>query len=314
MEKEILLKKQFVWGDEQWHIPALHLQEEEFVLDFCIALEESRVRNYFQKQREEARQSGKPDYEERCRRRRENPLTLLVQPSLILHGEAIRRERGQGSAYISEHISGEDGWEDPDAKKLLEHYGLDLEKAWLIQRCHFPWKGGEKEIPSVFLHLERGRSDFPILRFQTPEAGESLCFTHPIHGQHHRLTVRESKACQLPEEHLAGEDFVFPRHCMLMSYTIQPELSSEAHALKDCAKGDSPRPKASSSPSEPVLSMGAVAMVRREAEARYEENGERLEVHTICSSLHFDALKEPVEWQLIIREKLLPDLDLKLME
>ena len=42
-------------------------------------------------------------------------------------------------------------------------------------------------------------------------------------------------------------------------------------------------------------------------------DGSEAQVHAIASSMHFEPLTEPVEWNLIVREKLLPDLSIALI-
>lgn len=42
-------------------------------------------------------------------------------------------------------------------------------------------------------------------------------------------------------------------------------------------------------------------------------DGEAVRPHAACSSMHFDAVTDPVEWSLSVREKLMDDVDVTLI-
>lgn len=85
---------------------------------------------------------------------------------LELNGELIRYKRGRGGVWIPEELSGNDSWMDRDEKSILEHYGLDMSKAWVIRRLSFPWEGRRKvDLQTLILKLEREKSDFIATRF-----------------------------------------------------------------------------------------------------------------------------------------------------
>lgn len=315
--KEISINKQFAWGGEVWHVPAVYLFSGGLVADFCVAVDLERIKAYFQKAKAMEEQGYRPSYEERLLLRREDPVNINFYVKLALNGEEIRNARGSGQTYLSAAITGDDSWEDREGKQVLEHYGLDLNRAWVIRRCTFPWEGRRKdvEIKSLRLYLERGKTDLPGIRFTTPGIGESASFTHPLTGVEHTLTVREVKAQELDKERFQDKEFDFPNHFTAMTYTIHPDLPNDAFMLKDCDNGDSPRRKQSDPHGRFAMSVGAIAMIRSKdgpAEVFYVGD-DPLKPHVICSSLHFDPASGPVEWQLVFREKLMEDVNVDLI-
>ena len=42
-------------------------------------------------------------------------------------------------------------------------------------------------------------------------------------------------------------------------------------------------------------------------------DGEAVRPHAACSSMHFDEVLDPIEWNLSVREKLMNDVDVQLI-
>ena len=85
--------------------------------------------------------------------------------------------------------------------------------------------------------------------------------------------------------------------------------------MKDCDGGDHPRPKNPNPHGRMSMSVGVVAMVRSAdgPTSVFLADGSEAQVHAIASSMHFEPLTKPVEWHLIVREKLLDDMDIALI-
>ncbi|MBR5508677.1 MAG: hypothetical protein IKV59_01340 [Lachnospiraceae bacterium] len=315
--KEITLNKQVVWGDEIWHIPAAYQFSRGFVLDFCIQINTERVKIFFHKYKHLEEQGVRLSEEDERKIRNESPTEVDFRPKLEINGETVRNSNGQGQAWISSDIIGDDTWEDQCGRWILEHYGLDTTKAWVIRRCSFVWEERRKiEIESMLLSLERDKTDIPGIRFQTPAVGESVHFVHPISGKEHLLTVQEYEIQEMNEKRFPDNEFEFPKHFAAMTYTIVPELARDAFMLKDCNSGDSPRLKNPAEQGCSAMSVGAIAMIRSSDGPTqvYYVNGEAATPHVICSSLHFEAIQEPIEWQLIFREKMMEDMEVTLVK
>ena len=314
--QEITLGKEFDWGDEHWLIPAIYLCSGGVVVDFCIRLDDGRVRDYFRKATEREANGIHPSYEERILFERENPVNIGFRVHLELNGEIIREKQGRHGTWVPEDLVSENFWMENDEKWILEHYGLDLSKAWGIRRITFPWKGRRKgELQSLQLKLEREKCSFIATRFVTPDMGNSISFTHPITGVEHTLTVREIEDKTMDTSVFHDQNLEYPSHFMAMTYILDPDLPRDAFSVKDCDGGDHPRPKNPDPHGRMAMSVGVVAMMRSAdgPTSVFLADGSEAQVHAIASSMHFEPLTKPVEWHMIVREKLLADVDVKLI-
>ena len=314
--QEITLGKEFDWGDEHWHVPAVYLCSGGVVADFCICLDDERVADACFKAAQRETCNTCPTYEERVVWERENPFNIDFRAEIELNGEVIRRKRGRGGVWIPEELTGDDARSNNEEKWILEHYGLDLTKAWVIRRLTFPWKGRRKvELQTLRLKLEREKSDFITARFVTPDVGGSVRFTHPISGVEHTLTVRELEAKTMDTSVFHDQNLEYPSHFTAMSYILDPDLPNDAFQLKDCDDGDNPRPKNPDPHGRMSMSVGVFAMVRSAdgTTSVFLADGSEAKVHAIASSMHFEPLTKPVEWHLIVREKLLDDMTVDLI-
>lgn len=314
--KEIILNKQFMWGDEIWHIPSAYQFSGGIVVDFCVQINAERVKEFFNKYKHLEEQCVRLSEEDELKIRNESPTEIGFRPKLTINGELLRNSSGQGQTWISTDIVGDDSWEDNCGRWVLEHYGFDTSKAWIIRRCSFLWKERSNiEIVSMALSMERNKTDIPGVCFQTPAVGESINFAHPVTGTEHILTVQEFEMQEMDENRFHDKELEFPRHLAAMTYTIVPELTRDAFRLKDCDSGDNPRPKNPEERGHLAMSVGAIAVIRSKDGPTqvYYVNGEATKPHVICSSLHFEPIQEAIEWQLIFREKLMEDIEVTLI-
>ena len=314
--QEIAIGKEFDWGDEHWLIPAIYLCSGGVVVDFCIRLDDAKVVDFFRKATEREANNIRPTYEERMVFETENTVNIGFHVKLELNGEIIKEKQGCHGTWVPEDLVSENFWMENDEKWILEHYGLDLSKAWVIRRITFSWKERRKaELQSLQLKLEREKSSFIAARFATPDVGNSVSFTHPITGAEHTLTVREIEYKTMDTSIFHDQNLEYPSHFMAMTYILDPDLPRDAFMVKDCDGGDNPRPKNPDPHGRMAMSVGVVAMVRSAdgPTSVFLPDGSEAQVHAIASSMHFEPLAKPVEWHMIIREKMLPDLDVTLM-
>lgn len=314
--EEISINKQFFWGDELWHVPAAYLFRDGIVVDFCIQLNEERLKAFFNNYRELEEQGIQLSEAEQFKINLENPTNIDFNPKIVMNGESLCRSYGCGQTWIPSSILGDDSWEDRYGGWVLEHYGLDCTKAWLINRFSFERSGRRKaDIQSLELCLERDKVNIPGIIFETPAVGESINFVHPITGVEHLLTIQEFEMEKMAENRFHDDTLEFPRHLAAMTYTIYPDLANDTFVLKDCDNGDSPRSKNPNERGHYAMSVGAIAVIRSNNDPSqvYYVNGEEVKPHVICSSLHFEPIQNPVEWRLIFHEKLMEDIEVELV-
>lgn len=98
---------------------------------------------------------------------------------------------------------------------------------------------------------------------------------------------------------------VYPTHCAVFTYQIDPNLPEWAFRVQDCSSGDQPRPKETNTQGDGPV--GVFAISARSSPVAF--TGSR----TACSSLYFER-PEAVQWRLVFRQKLAEDIDIDLTE
>jgi len=313
--KEIPVSKEFEWDGQRWIIPAIYACGKGLVMDICMEAEPNGIRAFIEKwdllREDEHRYSN----EEIRRMEQEHPLNIDFRPHVILNGKHLRNEHGCGVSWIPASCLAEGVQSERDSLRVLEHYGLDTSKGWMIRRCSFAWATAKKPaIKSLSLTLERELTDIPGIRFAAPSVGESISFTHPVTGTEHTLTVHEYEQNELNTQHFSDTGMEYPTHHHAMSYSLSPDLPNRSFMLRDTAEGDNPRiktPKSSEivdTPFGPAASIGIIGGADGPT-AIIVANRPQPKMHTACSSLHFEPVDE-VEWQITFREKLVEDISI----
>ena len=311
--KEVAVDKQFAWGEETWHIPAVYLCREGFVIDFCIEVEPERIRQFIEKW--DLLNVCEDEFTETQRAQvlSENPLVIGFNAAAKMDGTQIRQQHGCAVSWIPESCLSEDFRNENEARRVLEHYGCDLTRGWSIHRMSFPWPDKRpRSIKSLNLTLEREMTDIFGAVFGVPAAGESVALTNPVTGQEHILTVHEREPHKMDQSIFHDDSMEYPTHCVGLTYTIFPELQD--FYLRDCDNGDSSRMK-HPNPGGPI-SMGAVGvigMIKSDSHHTYlHPDGTPAKACAFCSSLHFEPVKK-LELNIVFREKRIPDIEVRLI-
>lgn len=284
--EEITIGRQFCWDDEVWHIPAVYACGKGLVVDYCIEIEP------------------------------ENPMNVDFRAVVVLNGREMQPECGAGLSWIPEKCLPEGMENSPEAKRLMEHYGLEAARGWTFQRESFPWAARRKsEIKSLRLKLERQMTVSPGPHFKNPSVGDVIPFTHPVTGAEYKLTVREYEQQELPAEAFGQAEYEFPTHHMAMVYTLEPELSDRNFQVRDCLENEEPKrkPKKFFEPQAgyDAFSVSIIGGADGPTEIMVAKRGEPAG-HAALSALHFEPT-EDVEWKIVFREKLKDDLEVDLI-
>lgn len=308
--EELRLDRQFPWGEELWHVPAVYLCGKGLVAEFCIEIDPARVRAYLDKWAFSGEDGVDLTREQREARDRENPMNVDFRPVLVLNGAEVRARGGSGSSWAPESLLPEGTENSRGDTRILEHYGLDKARAWSFFRWSFPWPGKRKpKLASLGLKLSRDLSDLDGIRFKDPAAGDVFTLTHPVSGVEHRLTVLSVEPQELGTG--LGGEYETPTHCQILSCTLEPDLPHNRFQVRDVLENEAPRPKkrdsnGSGSSSAAIIGGmdGPIAVVV----ARPRSDGPS---HTAMSALRFEPA-QAVEWKVVFREKLLPDIEVEL--
>lgn len=297
---EIPVGKVFTWDDELWHIPAVYACTSGLVVDYCVEVPLEKVRAYSEKwgdtehlTKEQIRQMMQ-----------ENPFGCFVESEIVVNGRTLNEETGNDQ-YWDPTLAESDVVND-EAKWVLEHYGLDAEKAWRFHRVAYPWATRRKpKITELCVTLTARPTYLLATKIHTPKAGETLSFTHPLTGDSYALTVEEVEQTNLDAHIFSDDTMEYPTHFTQMVYTLNPPIESKRFQIEDRSDGDAPRAKAHKacdffSPTATSCAMicGIDAGVRSPAGDAPEK-----QYYAVCSSLHFEPVDD-VEWCIGFREDL----------
>lgn len=300
--REVPINKTFSWGKQTWYLPAVYLCEKGLVMDLCVRGDIGEVKAFIEKWLPYELHPDRMSEELRELSQRENPLRADVRAALRCNGTLLRESRAQGNGWFPDSCAW-DGWKNSAAaRRLLEHYGLNKESPWSFTRIYFPWEGqeGPQELRELSLCLEARPVSFTAGRFEGAKEGREESFHHPLSGKVHALTVIETEKQELPET--AREGCEYPRTYLAMHYTVTPDLPREALRVLDRSQGDKVRKQTDDGPVA-VLSSAVGPIVRM---------GKEHEPRTAISSLYFE-LPEDLEWRIVLREKLLEDMEIRIL-
>ena len=310
--REIPLNKTFAWGDEIWHIPSAYLCSGGVVVDFFAEIDPEKF-IAFRKEAETAFQNGRPTEEDEEQFLRMNPSSINFHPTIVVNGIELMNKRGHGDAWYPESCRDEGTEEDVRAKYLVEQYGFDLSKIWIIRRCTFPSETKISDISSLTLKMVRSPETFSGIHFKDPKVGDVFDFTHPVYGTEHTLTVVEYKAEEMDQSKFASDEFMFPTHMTAMQYTLTPDLPREEVSVRECGNGDSPRRRETApKPGCDFCSAIGIICSADGPTAVMVGTPQEAKVHSACSGLYFEK-QESVEWRMSFRVKMVDDAEIRLI-
>lgn len=314
--QEIPVHKTFAWGGKTWYIPAVYACGKGLVVDLCVEIDPGELGAFQEKWAwTEGDRPLTPEDEER--RDAENPMNVDYRPKVTVNGRALGGRSGCGSGWVPMYLRPEDcrgayNQQDWECLWLMEHYGLDPEKAWIFWRDSFPWATKAKPaVKTITLSLEGEPAAVPGPRFTVSGAGDSVDFTNPITGQSHTLRVVAYEAQEVDMSDLPdSEGWDYPTHCTFMTYTVEPELPREALSVQDVEHGDRPRPKpldaiggadGSAACSIGIIggSDGPTSILVACGTGWLDSDPPQL--RSACSALRF-APPESVQWRTVFRE------------
>ena len=311
--KEIQLNKEFVWGNEKWHVPAIYICAKGMVVDFCIEVDVDSVKKFINKWNLYEQNSEGYENEELEQIEDEHPLNIEFQSEICMNGNTISYRQGCAVYWMPETCM-PDGLEtESEAKSILEYYGYDLDKAWAVHRISYPWEDKKpRTVKTLELRLERKKVKVPGRTFVVPETGCAFEFVNPVTAMEHTFTVCGYEEREMDPARFQDENMEWPTHCSIMTYTIFPEI--EDFYLKDSCQGDSPRQKQISKHGAMASSVGIIGLEARGKSGTeyYHPDGSLAKIRVSCSSMYFEK-PEKIEWNITFREKRVSDIEVQLI-
>lgn len=314
--KEIKIEKRFVWGEENWYVPSVYVCGKGLVVDFCTEVAPERVQAFIDKWHPDEIDS-QLTREKRNQMNLENPLRVEFRPHIEVNARVLRHKSGCSVSWIPASCLSEGVQSELEAKAVLAHYGLDEKKAWVFHRCSFPWVTVKKpSIKTIRARLERMPEEIGGPHFINPKVGEKISFAHPITGVGHTLTVQGYERQTISLGKMEREEYELPTHCIYMSYALEPDLTDRSFRIQDCIDSDQPLPKLREENQEETSTartIGIIGGADGPTVIFAFGKSERKNAHVAVSSLHFEEQNE-VKWRMTFHEKMMPDMDIILLE
>ena len=292
---ELRLDRRFTWAGREWCVPAVYSCAKGLVMDVAMSAPVEDVLAFMARWAPQ----GKARYSDfskadRMRIEYEHPLSLDFSASVTVNGRVLDSEGASGWGWAPI-----EGWENREAQRAVEHYGLDPGRCWQFSRIRFPWKR-RMEIKSLDAVFTPERVDVPGECFTVSRAGEEVQLVSPVDGEQYTLTVCEYSAART--KFRDDSEWEFPEQYVTLEYTLTPELDRDDFQLTDVSEGDRPRLRRSSAGFGPTASASALIAVISGGDGR----------HAASSSLYFEAPQQ-IEWLPVFREYPCEALELKLM-
>ena len=222
--KEMALNRTFRWNGENWCVPAIYLCENGIVVDSYLEVSGAQISAFMDKWSKKTNLS----IEQQMMRTLDNPLSVEATGALSVNGKPTPLRKSY-TLYWNPEM--ENGWHQ---RRVLEHYGLDMEKGYLIRRECFLRKGKNPPIRNMELCLSAAPVQVPGDRFIAPKAGESVKFTHPTTGLPHELTVIAQTREALDPNFLSNHPCCYTR----LTFSLMPPINADLFRVVDCDPGD----------------------------------------------------------------------------
>lgn len=313
--KEIKMGKHFVWGDENWYVPAVYVCTKGLVMDFCVEVAPERVRAFMEKW--QLPQLGEEQISQQMQEQmdRENPLNIEFRPYVTVNGKPLTASTGCSVCWIPTSCLPEGERCETEAEACLAHYGLNEGMAWVFHRWSFPWGSIRKpNLQSLQLKLERERTALEGIHFCTLRAGEKIRFAHPASGVEYTLTVLSVEPQSIDLKARLHGQYELPTHCTAMTYKLEPELPESSFRVQDFRQSDSPRRRLPRNDEKTGNGASAIGIIGgADGPTAVVVSGKGVpDSHTAVSSLHFEPQTE-VEWRMVFYEKLMEDKEVILL-
>lgn len=284
---EYPLDKQYFWDDQIVWVPSLYVGEQGMIVDFCTEVAPERIQAHLNRWMPRF-QAGTPlTRAEEQQQMRENPLTGDTVFRIFVGGTELQQKNGSQSSWIPPELYEESI--DPEDRQILEHYDLNPHRGWILWRNTYPWpKDRPRPVGPVLLSMEQEPQPFPVLTLDNPRPGETYPIRNPVTGSTYAFRVIDCRAEELEDED--SEELTFPRHCTVLTYGVEPELSPEQLRVQDLCRADSPRYK------DPARNQDCMGIAFVCGTRSREESG-----RTAASSLHFEP--EAAQWEVAFRQQ-----------
>ena len=130
--------------------------------------------------------------------------------------------------------------EDYQAKKLMEHYGLDLNTGWVIFRMCFKSEFLSFYDQELTLMLEAPDEPVPGPTLKIEEAGQLIVFQNPLTKKAEMITVTVLENGVIEHPFKKPGPVKYPANYVILHYRFHPEKKDQQYCLMDTRLTDAP--------------------------------------------------------------------------
>lgn len=229
----------FTWKKEEWLIPAVFPIPGGLVVDVVRKLPFYHLKNrltIYEKDKNAEYHSPL----ERLLMDRHDPFRFYPTGHLLAENYCIDEWDSKRFIWNPLKISPVPSKEDYQAKKLMEHYGLDLNTGWVIFRMCFKSELLSIHDRELTLMLEAPDEPVPGPILKIEEAGQYIVFQNPITKKAETITVTVLENGVIEHPFKKQGPVKYPANYVILHYRFHPEKKAQQYCLMDTQLTDEP--------------------------------------------------------------------------
>lgn len=229
----------FTWKKEEWLIPAVFPIPGGLVVDVVRKLPFYHLKNrltIYEKDKNAEYHSPL----ERLLMNRHDPFRFYPTGHLLAENYCIDEWDSKRFIWNPLKISPVPSKEDYQAKKLMEHYGLDLNTGWVIFRMCFKSELLSVHDRELTLMLEAPDEPVPGPILKIEEAGQYIVFQNPITKKAETITVTVLENGVIEHPFKKQGPVKYPANYVILHYRFHPEKKAQQYCLMDTQLTDEP--------------------------------------------------------------------------
>lgn len=229
----------FSWKNEEWLIPAVYPFPGGLVVDVVRKLPYYHLKNRLTIY-EKRKNAGFHSPLERLMLDRYDPFHFHPRGHLLTENDCIDEWRSERFIWNPLRMSPIASKEHYPARRLVEHYGLDLNTGWVIFRLYFKSELLSVHDRELTLMLEAPDEPVPGPTLKIEEAGQLIVFQNPLTKKAEMITVTVLENGVIEHPFKKPGPVKYPANYVILHYRFHPEKKDQQYCLMDTRLTDAP--------------------------------------------------------------------------
>ena len=171
---------------------------------------------------------------------RYDPFHFHPRGHLLTENDCIDEWRSERFIWNPLRMSPIASKEHYPARRLVEHYGLDLNTGWVIFRLYFKSELLSVHDRELTLMLEAPDEPVPGPILKIEEAGQYIVFQNPITKKAETITVTVLENGVIEHPFKKQGPVKYPANYVILHYRFHPEKKAQQYCLMDTQLTDEP--------------------------------------------------------------------------